>query len=54
MESFKEKGFWWVSIFGWVLSGKDLRNNPLLFSERYGYTKFIKIGNWALELKRRR
>lgn len=42
----KEKSLWWFRIKGWGIHGKDLRKHPSLFSERYGYTKKLVIGNW--------
>jgi len=41
-----KKGIWWFRILGVGLSGKDTRLHPLLFSERNGYQKGLRLGNW--------
>lgn len=41
------KGLWWFRIFGYGVHWKSLKTHPLLFSERYGYTKKLLIGNWC-------
>ena len=40
-----ERGLMWFRIFGRGLLIKNVNTNPLLFSERYGYRKSIRIGN---------
>lgn len=40
----------WFRIFGKGLSWKEISKHPLLFSERYGYKKTLKIGNWVFGL----
>jgi hypothetical protein len=42
----KSKGAWWFRVFGIGISWKDVRLHRLLFSERNGYYKGLKIGNW--------
>jgi hypothetical protein len=40
-------GLWWVRVFGWGVSCKDVRRRPLLFSERVlGHG--LQIGRWRL------
>lgn len=41
---------WWVRLFGWGISYKDLRRHPLIFSERNGYSKYLRIGPHCLKL----
>lgn len=40
----------WFRIFGKGLIIKDIRFNPLLFSERNGYAKGLKVGNLYIGL----
>jgi hypothetical protein len=40
------KGQWWFRVFGVGVSGKDTRIHPLLFSERYGHRKGLRVGPW--------
>lgn len=42
------KGFFWVRLFGIGLHIKDIRTHPLLFSERYGHSKYIQIGSYRI------
>lgn len=37
----------WFRIFGKGIKYKHITQG-LLFSERYGYTKFLKIGDWII------
>ena len=37
----------WFRLFGVGMKWKDLRKHDLLFSERNGYTKYIRIRNWT-------
>lgn len=37
----------WVRLFGYGFYAKPKRM-PLNFSERHGYTKLIKIGQWRI------
>ena len=41
-------GLFWIRIFGIGLIIKDTTKIHVLFSERNGYTKLIKIGKWIL------
>lgn len=45
--SFTKTAFWF-RFFGYGLAFKDLRNHRLLFSERNGYKKSLKIYNWHI------
>jgi hypothetical protein len=45
---FKGDGFCWFRIFGYGLHFKDITKHKLLFTERYGHTKYLKIGNWII------
>ena len=38
----------WIGIFGAGIKFKDTKIHPLIFSERYGYTKSIKVGRWYI------
>jgi hypothetical protein len=40
--------FGWFRIFGVGLKWKDVTIHPLLFSERYGYSKGLQIGKWRI------
>jgi hypothetical protein len=42
-------GFFWFRIFGRGLVFKDLNKHEFTFSEREGYTKFIRIKNWMIK-----
>lgn len=41
-------GIIWFRIFGVGLHFKDTSRNSLIFSERNGYKKALKIGNWRI------
>jgi len=41
-------GFFGFRVFGVGLKIKDLREYPLLFSERNGYSKGFTIGNYRI------
>ena len=43
-------GIGWVRIFGKGLSWKNLHTHILLFGERNGYTKGIRIGKWYVSI----
>jgi hypothetical protein len=43
---FSKDGLFWFRIFGYGITGKDVRKHRLYYSERHGYQKFLKIGNW--------
>lgn len=41
------KGCFWFRFFGgFGLHGKNSKLYPPLFRERYGYSKYYKIGKW--------
>ena len=44
---YKTKGFWWFRVFGYGLSYVNLTNGKLSFSERNGFSRYIKIGRWS-------
>ena len=41
-------GYYWFRIFGYGCLFKDLNKYNLLFSERNGFRKYIRIGNWCI------
>lgn len=43
-----EFGTWWLGIWRWRLIVRAPFNEPL-FSERYGYTKTLRIGGWRIQ-----
>ena len=45
---YRTDGFLWFRILGHGLVIKDINKYPLIFSERYGYTKYIKIGKYIV------
>jgi hypothetical protein len=48
---YRTDGLFWVRFFGGCcFHGKDIAKHPLLFSERNGYTKFVKAGNWIFKI----
>lgn len=47
---YKDAGFWWFRIFGYGICNKNFKVHGLLFSERNGYTKTLKIGNWSFKI----
>jgi hypothetical protein len=48
--SYKQDGFFWFRILGRGISGKRMKTYPLLFSERNGYAKTIKIFGWSFKI----
>ena len=42
-----EKHLGWLQVFNWGFSWKNVKVHPLYFSERNGYTKYVKLGNWV-------
>lgn len=38
----------WFRLFGYGLHIKNVNLNPLLFSERNGHTKYLRIGKWII------
>jgi len=45
-------GLFWIRVFGYGFHAKDLTRNRLLFSERIGKTKILKIGKWGIKALR--
>lgn len=43
----------WIRLFGYGISGKNLKKHSLMFSERNGYTKTLRIFNWSFKLLRK-
>ena len=41
----KSIGFLWFRLFGYGIVFKDVKRHPLLFGERNGFTKYLKIRN---------
>jgi hypothetical protein len=39
---------WWFRVFGYGLQCMIAAEHPLLFSERYGYKKFLYVGKWKI------
>jgi hypothetical protein len=44
----KTKSHFWFRLFGIGFSIRDITVWKMLFSERNGYTKYIKIGKWLV------
>lgn len=44
----REPGFLWFRIFGVGLLIKDTKRHAMIFSERYGYARFIRVGRWII------
>lgn len=49
----KTKGMFWIRLFGTGLMVKNIKIHPLLFSQRYGYVKGIKIGKYWIQFLKR-
>lgn len=45
-----QKGQWWFRVLGVGLSWKDTRIHPLMFSERNGYRKGLRVGSWQFHV----
>lgn len=43
---FSEVDRFWFRVLGIGISGKDANTHPLLFSQRYGYRKGLRVGSW--------
>jgi len=39
----------WIRIFGYGITGKNLKHHSLMFSERNGYVKTLKIFGWSFK-----
>jgi len=40
----------WIRIRGYGIAWKNINTHPKLFSERYGYTKYIMVGRYLIKL----
>jgi len=47
---YNKDGLFWFRLFGYGISIKDLNKQRLYFSERYGYTKHLIIGNYSVAI----
>lgn len=48
---YRTDGLFWFQFFnGCVFHGKNITKHSLLFSERNGYTKFVKAGKWIFKI----
>jgi hypothetical protein len=45
---YRSKGFFWFRIFGYGFTIKNNKHTPLTFSQRFGYRKYLKIGDWVI------
>lgn len=43
-------GYTWFRVYGYGLHIRDASITPTLFSERYGYTKPLKIGKYRIKI----
>lgn len=43
----QDYGFW-IRVFGYGISVRDVTKHSLLFSERYGYTRYMMVGKWVV------
>lgn len=41
---------WYFRIFGYGLYLRDTREHPLVFSEREGHRKYLRVGLWVLKV----
>lgn len=46
----RSDGIYWFRIHGIGISIKDVNKHSLLFSERNGYTKTLRIKNYSIKL----
>lgn len=47
---YRTKGVWWFRFFkGYGLHGKNIKLIGLSFSERNGYSKYLKLGSWIIK-----
>ena len=44
----KSDGALWFRLFGVGLNIQDRTKHDPLFSERYGHTKVLRLGKWAI------
>jgi hypothetical protein len=43
------QGGLWFRVFGFGLSVQDRTTHKPLFSERYGFSKYLYIGKWKIK-----
>jgi hypothetical protein len=49
-----DKHQFWIRIFGKGITARNINKTyGLLFSERNGYKKYIKMGNWVISYLRK-
>jgi hypothetical protein len=46
---YKYDGGFWFRIFGFGVSIQNRVKHPALFSERNGFKKTMRFGNWAIK-----
>lgn len=46
---YEEGGGFWFRIFGYGLNIRDLKQHPLMFSERNGYVWWFRVGSWMVK-----
>jgi len=49
----QDDGVFWFRLFGHGLSFVNRKKHKELFSQRYGYTKTLRIGGWSVQSLRR-
>jgi hypothetical protein len=49
---FSEVDRFWFRVLGVGISGKDSRTHGLLFSERCGHRKGLRVGSWIFHFLR--
>ena len=47
---YKSDIFWFRFFKSYGIAGKNIKNHPLLFSERNGYTKSLKLFGWSFKI----
>ena len=47
---YTEEGFGWFRIIGKGLYWKDTTKHQLMFSQRNGYHKSVKLGKWYFQI----
>lgn len=52
--SYFEPGHFSFRVCGYGVSAEDRRIHPALFSERYGYSRVLRVGPWSLKFLRPR
>jgi len=46
---YKGDGFFWFRLFNKGLVFKNTKKHMMIFSERYGKTKYIMVGKWLIK-----